>query len=148
MKELTKILSITVIFVIVAVSRGQKLKLSLEHAVGRWTFKGWGSTDFKGGWGGGIGVGFRFKRSTHAIPHTYNVLIQANQCLFDVYDQNGDEIITLEEMTRLFEDKELGANLYEDLHMFKDTPGVTKSVFNERVSLVINGCKSTTDARP
>lgn len=32
--------------------------------------------------------------------------------------------------------------------MLLDTPGVTKSVFNERVSLVINGCKSTTDARP
>ena len=36
-----------------------------------------------------------------------------------MYDENGDEVITLEEMTRLFEDKELGANLYEDLHMFK-----------------------------
>ena len=36
-----------------------------------------------------------------------------------MYDENGDDIITLEEMTRLFEDKELGANLYEDLHMFK-----------------------------
>ena len=36
-----------------------------------------------------------------------------------MYDQNGDEIITLEEMTRLFEDKDLGANLYEDLHMIE-----------------------------
>lgn len=75
-----QILSITVIFVIVAVSRSQKLKLSLEHEVGRWTFKGWGSTDFKGGWGGGIGVGFRFNRSTHAVCITrYHCLkIQIN----------------------------------------------------------------------
>ena len=55
----------------------------------------------------------------------YNILIQANQCHFDVYDENGDGIITLEEMTSLFKDKELGANLFYDLHISKG-----KSTFN------------------
>ena len=62
-----QILSITVVFIIVAVSQSQKLKLSLERDAGRWTFKGWGSYDFKGDWGAGIGVGFRLKRSTDAV---------------------------------------------------------------------------------
>ena len=36
-----------------------------------------------------------------------------------MYNVDGDDIITLEEMTRLFENKELGVNLYEDLQIFK-----------------------------
>lgn len=48
-------------------SKGPNLKLSLGREVGNWNFKGFGSTDFRGGWSAGIGVGIKFKRSTGEV---------------------------------------------------------------------------------
>ncbi|XP_078328071.1 uncharacterized protein LOC144623511 [Crassostrea virginica] len=121
-------------------NKGPDLKLSVGRTAGKWTFKGWGSTDFSRGWKAGVSVGIKFKRSTHDVLPKYNILIQANQCHFDVYDENGDGIITLEEMTSLFKDKELGANLFYDLHISKDNPGIMELEFYERIQLVIKGC--------
>lgn len=48
-------------------NKGPNLKLSLARDVGRWNSKGFGATDFRGGWSAGIGVGFKFKRSTGEV---------------------------------------------------------------------------------
>ena len=48
-------------------NKGPDLKLSVGRTAGKWTFKGWGSTDFSGGWKAGVSVGIKFKRSTHDV---------------------------------------------------------------------------------
>lgn len=48
-------------------SKGPNLKLSLGRDVGKMNFKGFGSTDFRGGWSVGIGVGIKFKRSAGEV---------------------------------------------------------------------------------
>jgi hypothetical protein len=48
-------------------TQGPNLKLTVGHKSKNWNFKGWGSTDFSGGWKAGISVGIKFKRSTNDV---------------------------------------------------------------------------------
>lgn len=45
----------------------------------------------------------------------FNLLIQINPCDFNVYDRNGDEIITKEEIITLFSDRQLADKLFNAL---------------------------------
>lgn len=109
------------------------------YSNGNWNFKGYGSIDF-GNFNVGVGGGFSFKRSIDQIPRSYDILIQANQCHFDMYDKNGDGIITKEEILRLFVDDVLGKNLFNDLNVKKGDKGITKSEFKKAAPKVIKGC--------
>ncbi|XP_048750372.1 uncharacterized protein LOC125662238 [Ostrea edulis] len=123
-------------------NKGPELKLTVGHKSGNWNFKGWGSTNFGGGWKAGVSVGIRFKRSTNDVPRKFSILIQANQCHFNSYDDNLDDFITLEEMTNLFENPEFGSQLFYDLDINKGDGRITKEEFDEMAPLVINGCAS------
>ena len=48
-------------------NKGPDLKLSVGRTAGKWTFKGWGSTEFSGGWKAAVSVGINFKRSTDDV---------------------------------------------------------------------------------
>ena len=54
-------LLMVVVFTIVAVSQGQRLRNT------KLLFNGWVSYDFSGKWGGGLGAVLKFKRSTDAV---------------------------------------------------------------------------------
>lgn len=45
----------------------------------------------------------------------FNLLIQINPCDFNVYDRNGDGIITKEEIITLFSDRQLADKLFNAL---------------------------------
>ncbi|XP_061192808.1 uncharacterized protein LOC133201021 [Saccostrea echinata] len=122
-------------------SKGPELKLTVGRKVGNWNFKGFGSTDFAGGWKAGVSVGIKFKRSTVEIPRRYDIVILANPCRFHVYNSNDDDVITMDEMTELFENPELGTQLFNDLDANKDWE-ITKSEFSRRVPFVIKECSN------
>ena len=48
-------------------NKGPDLQLSVGRTAGKWTFKGWGSTEFSGGWKAAVSVGINFKRSTDDV---------------------------------------------------------------------------------
>ena len=48
-------------------NKGPDLKLSVGRTAGKWTFKGWSSTEFSGGWKAGVSVGINCKRSIHDV---------------------------------------------------------------------------------
>ncbi|XP_062618504.1 uncharacterized protein LOC134280089 [Saccostrea cucullata] len=120
-------------------NKGPELKLTVGRKVGNWNFKAFGSTDFGGGWKAGVGVGIKFKRSTDEIHRRYDIVILANPCRFRIYDNNDDDVITMDEMTELFENPELGTKLFSDLDTNKDGE-ITKLEFSRRVPFVIKEC--------
>ncbi|XP_061192881.1 uncharacterized protein LOC133201102 [Saccostrea echinata] len=120
-------------------NKGPDLKLTLGRKFGNWNVKVFGSTDFSGGWKVGAGIGFRFRRSSVEIPRRYDLVILANPCRFHVYDSNDDDVITLKEMTGIFENPELGTQLFKDLDVNKDGR-VSKYEFSQRVPFVVNEC--------
>ncbi|XP_062618515.1 uncharacterized protein LOC134280104 [Saccostrea cucullata] len=103
------------------------------------------SVNSAGGWGVGFSFNKEFKRSTDDTKfekHTgrYVVWILANQCNFRTYDQNGDNLISLDEMKALFVYPEFGIKLYKDLNSNNGERGITEHDFNMNTPHVIKGC--------
>ena len=94
-------------------NKGPDLKLSVGRTAGKWTFKGWGSTDFSGGWKAGVSVGIKFKRSTHDVS-----LLSYSQ--------------TIEEIPTVF--------LYNDKTMYFMDHSSISITYKEYHVMVINHC--------
>ncbi|XP_062568441.1 uncharacterized protein LOC134230619 [Saccostrea cucullata] len=95
-----------------------------------------------GEWGVGFSFNKEFKRSTGENKHTgrYVVWIVANQCNFRTYDQNGDNLISLDEMKALFVDPDFGIKLFNDLNSNNGIRVITEQEFNMKTPHVIKGC--------
>ena len=55
-------------------SSGPKINLGLSHTRGKWTFSGSGWSDFKGGWGAGVGVKLKFRKRAAEMVNVFNLI--------------------------------------------------------------------------
>ena len=121
---------------------GARLDVGITHKRGKFEIKGSGFADSKGNRGAKIGVRFKFKKRSVEWPgEHFNLLIQINPCDFNVYDRNGDEIITKEEIITLFSDRQLADKLFNALDFTGDNH-VTFNEFSYIAPQIISGCQN------
>lgn len=106
----------------------------------RFSVKGTGFRDTTGNWGAGVSLGWRFRRSSSKPIDAFYLRVEADPCQFILYDRNGDDVITIEELEEVFPDRNLAEGLFQRLDI-EEKGKISREEFEAaKASGAIIGC--------
>ncbi|KAH3738489.1 hypothetical protein DPMN_045123 [Dreissena polymorpha] len=123
---------------------GARLDGGINHDLGRgWSIGASGYITSGGAYGGSVGVKLRFRREAAHNSQKgkyFDLHVQVDQCNFNLYDANRDDVITKDELISVYGETTLSEELFETLDVLTGDGHIERAEFDYMVPIVVERC--------